>query len=441
MSAKTALIDPSWLRILIVDEEQIVLTLLRDHLQPEGFHVTTMDSPSQALELLQRESFSVILADHEMPEMSGLDLLGKVQEQHPSISRLLLTSGMSLNSLGDAIKSGHIYRYIAKPWLREELVVTVRNAGELHRLLTENNSLHSRHELLRKKWARLADTHPEAGEIKENPTHGTGAESGATASGPDPVLVWADGLSLEDVDLAVESFIKMLHTYHPNLGNSAIRAQAMIRTLGEVLELSPNDLKNLLRAAALHDISLVRIDRGIVRRWLRSPEKCSEEELILIQRHPVETQEILNFCPVFKEAGEIIRSHHENWDGTGYPDGLKGEMIPWLSRLLSAVLVFCAKHSGAGQALNEMRAHTETMFDKNALEAVAKAAPLTKMPRGERELLLIELQPGMVLARDIYNANGFLLLPKGKELTNAWTNKIATINRVTPLDPLALVYS
>jgi response regulator RpfG family c-di-GMP phosphodiesterase len=435
MSAKTALIDPSWLRILIVDQEEIVLTLLRDHLQPEGFHITTVDNPAKAMEVLQRESFSVILADHEMRDVSGLDLLAQVQEQHPSISRLLLTSGMSLNSLGDAIKSGHIYRYIAKPWLREELVVTVRNAGELHRLLTENNSLHSRQELLKKKLAHLT----ESGEIKNSEAGAAVAE--ASAAGPDPVLVSADGLSQEDVDLAVESFIKMLHTYHPNLGNTAIRAQAMIRTLGEVLELPPNDLKNLIWAAALHDISLVQIDRGIVRRWLRSPEKCSEEELVLIQRHPVLTQEILTFCPVFKEAGEIIRSHHENWDGSGYPDGFKGEMIPWLSRLLSAVLVFCSTHSGAGQALNDMRGHAETIFDKNAIEAVAKAAPLTKMPRGERELLLIELQPGMVLARDIHNANGFLLLPKGKELTNAWINKIATINRVTPLDPLALVYS
>lgn len=250
----------------------------------------------------------------------------------------------------------------------------------------------------------------------------------------------AASLAPPGVDLAVQAFTKMLYTFHPNLGNTSQRAVALAQTLGEVLELPPDQLKSLIWAAALHDISLVNIDRGVVRRWLRGPEKCTDEELVIIKRHPEISQKMLEEFDFFKEAGEMIRSHHENWDGTGYPDGLKGEMIPPLARLLAVVIAYCSKHAASIQAMSEIEAEVETRWDPDAVQALAKAAPLTKMPRGEREILLIELKPGMVLARDIFNANNFLLLPKGRELSDASINKILSINRITPLDPHVLVY-
>jgi response regulator RpfG family c-di-GMP phosphodiesterase len=452
MSVKSALIDPSWVRILIVDDEEMVLSVLKEQLQPEGYHITTVNSPGQALELLQKENFAVLLTDHEMPGMTGIDLLNKVKESHPAITRLLLSSGLSLTALSEAIKSDLIYRFVTKPWLREELLVTLRNSIVHNRLITENKALHERNVHLNLKIAKMAEAEQNANaNAAAAAAAGGGSDANAqpiynpetgqmemVSSGPS--ASGTGGASSQGVEMALEAYQKMLYTFHPNLGNTAQRSFALCQTLGEVLELPSDQLKSLLWAAALHDISLVGIDRGIVRRWLRGPEKCTEEELVLIKRHPEQSQNMLAEVPLFKEAGEIMRSHHEHWDGTGYPDGLKGEMIPWLARLLCVVIAYCSKHSASIQAMSEIENEAEKMFDPDAISALAKAAPLTKMPRGEREILLIELKASMVLARDIYNANGFLLLPKGREMTDASINKVLSINRVTPIDPLVLVY-
>ena len=193
-------------------------------------------------------------------------------------------------------------------------------------------------------------------------------------------------------------------------------------------------------AAGLHDIGLVAIDSTIVRRWLRSPERCKDEEIAMIKRHPSESEQMLKDIPIFAEAATIVRCHHENWDGTGYPDRLKGEAIPWLARLVSASIFFSTRHAGSNQAMTDLEAQKDKMFDPKAVDALAKAVPMTEMPRGEREILISELQAGMVLARDICNTSGMLILAKGKEMNPAWINKILTINSTTPLNPNVLVY-
>lgn len=439
MSSISGTNDSNWGRILIVDDEEMVLSVLKTQLQPEGYHVVTETSASKALEMLQRETFSIILADHEMPDMAGLDLLAKAKESRPTVTRILLSSGLSMNELTDAIKSETLYRFITKPWLREEMLVTIRNAVDHSKLVSENKSLNERNIQLNLKISQMSEmsaAEASAEESSDAPAELTIEDVFATSDSPVAVSVPPP----PGVELAVESFTKMLYTFHPNLGNTALRAVALCQTLGEVLELPGDDLKSLIWAASLHDIALVGIERQIVRRWLRSPEKCTEEEMVLIKRHPEESQKMLEDFPFFQEAGEIVRSHHENSDGTGYPDGLKQEMIPWLSRLLNVVITYCSNHSASIQAMSEIEAGAETLYDPEAINALAKAAPLTKMPRGEREILLIELKQGMTLAREIYNANGFLLLPKGREMTDASINKIMSINRVTPIDPLVLVY-
>ena len=80
------------------------------------------------------------------------------------------------------------------------------------------------------------------------------------------------------------------------------------------------------------------------------------------------------------------------------------------------------------------------MFDAKAIEAVVKAAPGTTMPRGVREILLIELEAGMALAQDIINSSGLCIIAKNKELTNAWINKISNINNATPLKPYTMIF-
>lgn len=404
--------DASLVRILVLESDPFVRSVLLQQLEPEGFELTFAEGPNKAADELSRGNYSVVLADQEMPECEGLKFLANCREKHPGIIRLLLTSSLTLKELFDAIQSNLIHRFVTKPWLREELLVILRNSV-----------------------ACLLSQAPLAGLAA--------APSNETAAADPPVPGAGDrGMfsSVANADVAVEIFIKMIGGFHPNLGNTAQRTRTLCRTVADMLDLPPDEARALVWAGALHDVSLVSADRGVVRRWLRGPEKCTDEELGLIKRHPRESEEMLKEMPVFLKASEIVRSHHENWDGTGYPNRLKGEMIPWLARLLAPAIFFCSKFQGSMQAMKDLEGLSDTAFDPRAVEIIGKAVPRTELPRGKREILLIELQPGMVLARDIYNTAGLCILAKDRELTTAWVNKINTINNTTPLDPLVLVY-
>ncbi len=413
--------DPALTRVLLVDDDEIVLTAMKEQLPRFGFHVSAVNNPTLALQQLQSAQFAVLLVDNEMPEMKGMDLLAKAAVMQPDATRLLLASGIRLSELSEAIRTGKIYRYLTKPWLSEELQVTIVNAADRFRLLKENDALQARNISLNQQLSQA------------------GNQAMAAVVGEGGAMPVARSMGSGGEELAMDAFNKMLYTFHPNLGNTAIRAVAICKMLGEVLELDPADVRNLVLAAHLHDVGLLSVEIGIVRRWLRDPSKCTDEELLLIKKHSVVGQEMLSFYEPFKEAAEIVRTHHECWDGTGYPDKLKGETIPRLARLLGPVIFFCNKHTASVQVMTEMEALADQMFDPDAVRALVKAIPITKMPQGEREILIIELKAGMILARDINNTNGMKLLPKGRQISDGDINRVWGINRITPIFPLCLV--
>ena len=445
-------------RILVVDDDEAVVNTLKEQLSALGYQVVAFNNPLAALDALTRGGFSVALVDNQMPDMSGLDLLAKVAETHPLTTRILLSSGITLVALIEATRTGQIHRYLTKPWMREDLRLAVTSAVDRYQFASLHSLLASEIETIKQRDAALAEevkqleaalaakpSLPQNVSAHASPIAPVAADASApitaiSGSLPAATASPTGKIGQTDLDLVLGGVNSMLYAYHPNLGNTAQRAVAICQTLGEMLELPQQQRQTLTLAAALHDIGLVSIDRDIVRRWLRDVSKVTEEELALIKKHPQKAEEMLQFHPVFKDAADIIRAHHEHWNGTGYPDALKGETIPWLARLLAVVIFFCNKHSASMQLMAEIETHTETLFDSAAINALAKAVPLTIMPRGEREILMIELKSDMILARDIYNTNGHLLIPKGRPMTDASINKLSSINRVSPLDPLVLVF-
>ncbi len=450
MSTETIPNDPQLRKILIVDDEQAILATLRELLTMKSFLVTTENDPEMALERIQKETFTVVMTDQDMPGMTGLALLAKVKELSPATTRLLITGKIRLREMAEAADAGILHRHIPKPYMFEDLVLTLRSAVERYQLTTENAALRARQIVADLKPAAPPPAPPaapaetaEAGTetaVEATTETPTDKPSATSAEETGPVITDAE-VTPQQAELAVNGLVKMLYMFHPNLGNTSIRAVALARTVGQFLELPPEKLTAFLWAAALHDVGLVSVEREIVRRWLRSAEKCTPEELTLIKKHPERSEELLQYSPVFHEAGEIIRSHHEHWDGTGYPFGLKEEMIPWISRVLAVIVNYCNYSTTGQQQLKEIEAQADKMFDSRAIQLVAKAVPLTRMPLGEREILLMELKPGMVLAREIFNAHGMLLLPKGRELNDASIYKVWSINRMAPIDQIVLVYA
>jgi len=112
--------------ILIVDDEEIVLMALRDTLAREGYNVVASPHAIHALSVLKEQKFSVVITDQQMPMVTGLEFLAQVREIQPDATRILITAVLSLSTVIDAINKGEIYRFIVKPWLREELLATVK---------------------------------------------------------------------------------------------------------------------------------------------------------------------------------------------------------------------------------------------------------------------------------------------------------------------------
>ena len=127
--------------LLVVEDDAMVLATLKVTLERDQFRVDACSGPLEALSLVAERDFAVIISDHKMPDMMGLDFLAECRRIKPNTSRILLTAVLNPSKVVDAIARGDIYRFIAKPWLRNELIATIRDAAERHRLIVENSEL------------------------------------------------------------------------------------------------------------------------------------------------------------------------------------------------------------------------------------------------------------------------------------------------------------
>jgi response regulator RpfG family c-di-GMP phosphodiesterase len=229
-------------------------------------------------------------------------------------------------------------------------------------------------------------------------------------------------------------------SFHPTLGNRARRVQALCRTMGQRAELSPAQQQILEISASIHDIGLIGLPRQLIKRWEDFPQSLNEAERALVWHHPVLGQELAGFVHRLQSVGSIIRSHHERFDGSGYPDGLKGAAIPWLSRLLAVAVAFAESQLDSKEAAELIYQGSGSAFDPEAVRLFQRAAPKAVVPGKQREVMLSELVPGMVLAQGIYSENGVLLIPDGQRLTSTYIDKLLNYNRINPISQSLLVY-
>src|SRR5437764_10328019 len=126
--------------ILVVDDESDVVQSIQDLLRLE-YRVLGATRAQDGLGMLQDEDVDIIMTDQRMPGMSGVDFLHQARGTHPETIRLLFTGYADIKAVIDAINQGHVYRYIAKPWDPDELLLTVRQAAEQRDLLLERKQL------------------------------------------------------------------------------------------------------------------------------------------------------------------------------------------------------------------------------------------------------------------------------------------------------------
>ncbi|MGC8744167.1 MAG: HD domain-containing phosphohydrolase [Verrucomicrobiia bacterium] len=405
-------------RILVVDDEEIVLVALRETIRLAGYEVVTAIDAVKALEEVKSQEFAVILTDQQMPGMTGLEFLAQVKTIQPNATRILITAVLDLRTVIEAINKGEIYRFIVKPWLREELLATIKNAVQRYDLVVTNNRLQAEaiamNEKLRELNASLES------QIK---------------------LVEEKNKALElNLERSIKLCLHTIETFYPILGSQAKRTNEVCKGMCATLLLTEEQKRALEIASLLHDIGLVGVPRQLIKKYQEDPLSLTEDERILIEHHPILGEELVGFVHDLKDVGAIIRAHHERYDGSGYPDGLTGENIPWLARLLAVASAFAESRVDDQTTIDNIKMQSGSAFDPDAVRALMRSLPRARVSRRQREVLLSELVPGMVLAKGIYTSNGMLLIPEGQILNEAYIDKIKNHNRVMPINQTLLIY-
>ncbi|MBP7211801.1 HD domain-containing protein [bacterium] len=294
-------------KVLIVDDEEDNLNLLYRVLRQE-FDIIKSTSPEHALQMLEENFVDIIISDHKMPEMDGVEFLKKSYEVRPKAVRLLVTAYSDSNILINAINDAKIYRYIKKPWEPAELLMVIHSAIEYYQLKKENDKL-------------IVD-------LKE------------LFSGTINAIVEA----LE----AKDSF---------TLGRSK-RVTFFIMQMVNCFQFSPAEIGKLELAGLLHDIGMI----GVPEEILNKTGKLTAEEYDIVKQHVNDGIKILEDIKQLRDVVEIIRYHHERYDGNGYPNGAKGDEIPLSSKIISV--------ADAYDSMVSKRSYRESLSHEQAMQII-----------------------------------------------------------------------
>ncbi len=332
-------------RICIVDDEPHNLLLLCKLLNRHGFtQVHTTTDPKAVIDQVENGDIDLLLLDLQMPEMSGLELLERIQpaiSQTPPIPVLVLT-GDNRTDIRRAALSLGAKDFVSKPFDPPEVICRIQNLLE-SRLLQV--SLVYQSEQLEALVAERTM------QLRENQLDSV-RRLGLAAEYRDDVT----GLHIQRVS----------------------RYSAM---LAEALGQSPIYVEQISQAAQLHDIGKLAIPDAI----LLKPGPLTDCERQLMQRHVQFGAEILSGsrCPILRMAEQIARFHHEHWNGHGYLQGLKGDQIPLCARIVGIVDVFDALISErpykpawpVSKALATMQQSCGKQFDPHLFEIFLQLAP------------------------------------------------------------------
>ncbi len=412
--------------LLIVDDEPRVLASLKEVLERQGYHVVTSSNPRRALDLLGRQKFAVVISDHLMPEMTGLDFLVECQRIQPLASRVLVTALLSLPTLVEAINKGEIYRFIAKPWLREELSATIRNAVNRHELLVQNQRLQSETSELNQRLQSVNTAL--AGQVEQ-------LESQRRT---------LDQLNLElgrRYDHSLELCSRILATYDPYLAGQTRAVVAIAEQMTASEHFTAEEGQVLKTSAWLCDLGLIGVSRELLRTFRSNPNRLTEREIDSIHSHPIYSQTLTAHMDGRGSVGETVRAHHERFDGHGYPDGVSGLAIPWTARCLAVAVWFVECSLPTEQAIDAVTSQSGKALDPEAVRLFLKTTQIRPLPRNVREIMIEELAPGMVLANGLYSPHGMLLVGEGQALSGATISKILNHNLIAPISQRLLVYS
>ncbi len=327
-------------RILIVDDEDNMRSVLLRHLEEEGAECVACPSAIDALDEMKKRPFSLVISDVMMPGMSGMEFLRLAKKEDPETAFIMITGLMDINTAIDSLRIGAC-DFITKPFELPAIKRAVDRALENRRLLIENRRY--RGELEQKVRKRTYELNEALHDVEES------------------------------YKITLEALVTALDAREHETQAHSQRVREYTLTLAHQLGLKHDDLIQTGRGALLHDVGKIGVRDSI----LLKPGKLNEEEWVEMRKHPQIGYNILQSIEFLAPAAEIVLCHQERWDGKGYPNRLAGMDIPLGARIFAVVDTMDAmtsdrpyrKAMSFDAALSEIRACSGTQFDPDVTEA------------------------------------------------------------------------
>lgn len=323
--------------ILVVDDERNIRRSLERYLTRLGHRVQTAEDVPEALRILDDNRFDLVLTDLRLPGPSGLELLAEVQSRAPGTRTILMSANADIPAAQTAIERG-IDQLLIKPFDLDDL--RVRVSDSLDRRRAERTARRERGELEQ----QLRQRNEESTALVLRAAHALAA-------------------AVEVRDAYTAGHASRVTEY----------AILIAETMGGF------DLPRFRLGGDLHDVGKIGVPDGV----LNKPGRLTREEFALVTKHPEMGIRILE--PLIDDplVLGIVRSHHERWDGMGYPDGLSGEKIPLAARVLAVADTVDAMTSHRAYrrglpweaAVAEIRRCCGTQFDPRVVAAFERALP------------------------------------------------------------------
>ncbi|MEX2570672.1 MAG: HD domain-containing phosphohydrolase [Gemmatimonadota bacterium] len=324
-------------RILVVDDEPNICRLLNRYLARIGYEIETAGSVGEALGLLRRDWFDLVLTDLRLPGASGLDLLVEVRARAPGTRMILMSAHADVYAASTAIERG-VDQLIVKPFELEDL--RERVAESVGRRRAERQAEADREKLETK--LRQRDTESK---------------------------IW--------VLRAAHALATAVEAKDEYTAGHATRVTEYALTIAEIT--GSIDPVRFRLAGDLHDVGKIGVPDNV----LNKPDRLSASEFELVKKHPVTGSHILEPLIDDPMVLGVVRWHHERWDGDGYPDGLSGEDIPLPARVLAVADTLDAMTSHRAyrrgmpwaEVVAEIRRCSGAQFDPDVVRAFDEALP------------------------------------------------------------------
>ena len=409
--------------VLLVDDEESILNSLRRLLRGQPYDVLLATSGAQALEIMAQQPIDLVMSDARMPNMDGATLLALIHQRYPDTVRIMLTGYADPSAIIKAINDGQIHRYISKPWHDEEMLLVLRQS------LAYQHSERERLRLVQETW----DQNQELKLLNITLDKRVASRTAELQQTADMLDLAYEELKHSYVT-GTEMFSLLANLRMPPAKQTNRQIIELVRVYCKLHGLDEGTRRDLTMAAALYNIGKLSWTDNMM---TAPADLLHHNDRERYRNYPKQSESLLMTLDPMKDAARLILHHQERWDGSGFPDRLKGEAIPVGSRLLKLAVDFIELQRGlilerqmnSDEALVYIRSYAGKLYDPEMVEDFIKvcAAYLSDVSLADPMVKVMttrELAAGMVLARNLNADNGMLLLNAGKVLNGPLVEKL-----------------